>query len=222
MKTTNKNITDVCFDQKEINKIIELCDDDRTLFYEKSKDIYCKNTKSDAVYYLKEGKVKVHINIFNGNSQITRFVTPGEMFGLRSAITGNNHLTTATAIEDSTICVIPRNTFLQIIKEKTEISTCILKYLINMLHDIENRSISFLMKSERERLAENLLVLHNKFHSDTIKILKKDLANYTNIERDSLTSHLRIFKDQDLIAFNSERIKIKNIDALKKLARSDV
>ena len=226
MKTNNKsnksetnNIVNICFDESRIADILYLCKNRKNKFVGKSENLFLENSKPTGVYYLREGKVKISKKGRNGVEQIVRFVAPGDLFGMRSVISGENHKTSVTAIEDSMICKIPTKDFLQLLEEKPELSFCIIDCLNKLLIEAERRNASIVQKSEKERLAETLLIVSKKFGSNTIKLLKKDLVEYSDIGRENLTMYLRKFNENRLIAFNSERIKLIDINGLQNLAK---
>jgi len=226
MKTNNKsnksetsNIVKICFDESKISDILCLCKNRKNEFVEKSNNLFQENSKPTGIYYLREGKVKIFKKGNNGVEQIVRFVTPGDLFGMRSVILDENHKTSVAAIEDSIVCKIPTKEFMRLLEEKPELSFCIIDCLNKLLIEAERRNISIVQKSEKERLAETLLIVSRKFGSNTIKLLKKDLVNYSNIGRENLTMYLRKFNKNRLIAFNSERIKLIDINGLEVLAK---
>ncbi|MCD4772352.1 MAG: Crp/Fnr family transcriptional regulator [Bacteroidales bacterium] len=218
-KSEIKNIVNICFDESRIADILRLCNNQKSKFFKSNENIFDENSKPTTVYYLREGKVKIFKKGNNGSDQIIRFVSAGDLFGIRSIITGTNHTTSVTAIEDSMICRIPIEDFLELLEEKPELSYCIIACLNKLLIEAEKRNESLVLKSEKERLAEALLVVYKKFGSETIKLLKKDLVDYTNIRRDKLTRYLHKFSENRLIAFNSERIKLIDINGLQNLAK---
>lgn len=214
-----ENNSNPCFDKSIINDLINLCENSEYKFYKKNQNLFHENTNPIGIYYLDKGKIKVYKTGIHRNEQIVRFVSSGDFFGMISVITGENRITSATALEDSFVCFIPKEAFMERVKEKPELSYFFMNCLSKVIKEIENRNISIVQMSERERLAEALLTIYKKYGSDTIRILKKDLANFTNIGRKKLTSYLYKFKEKKLIAFNSERIKILDVTGLKDLTK---
>ncbi|MCF8298363.1 MAG: Crp/Fnr family transcriptional regulator [Saprospiraceae bacterium] len=214
-----KSIVSTCFDESKIKDIISICDNRTNTFIRKNENLYLENSKPEAVYYLREGKVKIFKKGINGKNQIVRFVSSGDLFGLRSIITGKNHSSSVVAIEDSNVCEIPIPSFLEMLKNNPDLSYCIIDCLNKQLIEAEQRNLSIIHKTEKERLAETLILVYNKFGSETINLLKKNLIDYTNIDRNKITKYLHDFSENQLIAFNSQRIKLKDIKGLKDLAK---
>ena len=197
MKTINsidsnfcKNIKEPCFNEFITNDIKDLFKDNKCKFYKKNQILFNEKTSPLGIYYLNIGKIKVFKTAINKNEQILRLVSSGDFFGIISVITGENRITSATALEDSYVCFIPKKRFMQRVHENPELSYYFMNCLSQVLKEIENISIITTQKSEKERLAEALLIICKKFESDTILFLKKDLASFTNIAREKLTSYL--------------------------------
>ncbi len=206
-------------DKFDVYDILKLSKNKNFKFYKKNKILFSENTKPLGLYYLIDGKVKIYRNGHKENGQILRFALPGDIFGMNEIFTGNNYITSSSAIENSFVCLIPTEDFIKLIKNNSDISYYLIYILCNIKKEIYNKTISIVQKSEKERLAETLLILSNKFCSDTINILKKDLANFSYINKNKLKPYLSEFKEKKLINLNSERIRIRDVKGLKKMAK---
>jgi len=218
MKTTNETESNesemIC--QKIKDKLLNLCEH-KFKYYKKNEIIYRENTPADEIYYLREGKVKIFITDSKNEEQITRFVSSGNFFGIKSVVSGKIHLNSSKTIDDTTLCALPRKDFIRVAKEHSDISFYLMQCLSKSSCEILD-IVSFLNKSEKERLAYILICLCNKFHTDSIKILKTDLANFSHIEKNKLNPYLSEFKEKKLIHLNSQRIKVCNRNGLIKIA----
>ena len=206
------------FDKSKIDNIIKLSENKKYKFYKKHKILFREDTEPLGLYYLVDGKIKIYKNGYNGNEQIIRFASPGDLFGMNAIIAEKNHITSSTAIENSFVCIIPPEDLLKLTKENPDIFYYLINTLSKLLRETDNRTISIIHKSEKERLAETLLILSKKFNPH-INLLKKDLANFSIIERNKLKPYLSELKKENLIYYNSERIKIRDVIGLKKLAK---
>ncbi|PLX01075.1 MAG: hypothetical protein C0594_14520, partial [Marinilabiliales bacterium] len=180
--------------------------------------IFKENTELNELYFLKEGKVKLHKSTKEKTEHIIRFSNTDELLGIETIIAGGNHLYSATALKDLYLCRISKGEFYELMLEKPGLYYCLLNALSFILHEMNNRNFSILQKSELERLAEALIILQTKYNIEEIKLLKKDLANYTNIGKNQIKFYLNCLKKERLISFNSERIKIINLQELQLVA----
>lgn len=207
-----------CNDQDYISRIIGLCDDSRDSFYRKNAVLFQEGNPVEGVLHIKSGKAKIFKTGSGGQKQIVRFVSKGDIIGVKSAITGEKHSVSAIALEDMMVCFIPRDDFLALLLKTPDLAFYLVDCLSNTLQEAERRSISLMQKNESQRLAEALLQISTKFDSDEIQLLKNDLAGYTSIGRKPLTNCLRNFRKNKLIALNSERIKILDMEGLEQEA----
>lgn len=207
-----------CYDREYISKIIGLCDNSRNRFYKKNAVLFSENAQAEGVIYINSGKAKVYKTGFEGKKQIVRFASKGDILGVKSAISGKDYNVSATALEDMMICFIPKDNFLELLVKTPDLAHYLIDCLSKSLQEAENRNISIIQKTERQRLAEALLQISEKFHSDEIQLLKNDLVRYTSIDRNLLTNCLKSFRDRRLINLNSQRIKILDMAGLQKQA----
>ena len=195
-----------------------------TSFYKTGQMIFHEEGRAVGVYCLHSGKVKLCKAGIDGKEQIVRFVTPGELFGYRS-ITGTRHyLLSAEAIEDSVICFIDSNTFFDLLEKYPEITRSLLKALGKILDEAEARILSIAQKPVRERLAETLLNLCNKFHPEGCKdesvlnLSREDLANNVGSATETVIRLLSEFREENLISIEGRKIIIKDVQNLQKIA----
>lgn len=209
-----------CNDPEYISKIVRLCDNSMNKFYRKNEVIFSENSCSAGVCYIISGKVKLFKTVSNKRKQIVRFASKEDILGVKSAITGQPNTVTAAAIEDVMVCVIPRGNFLNLLAKTPDLAYYLIDCLSSSLIEVESRTISIAQKSERERLAEALVQISEKFQSDEIRLLKSDLVDFTHIGKSMLKDHLHRFKANRLIAMNSERIKILDKNGLRQMANA--
>lgn len=191
--------------------------------YKKGQLIYHEGQKPIGIFCMNEGKIKIYRLGLDGKEHIVRFAVPGDMFGLRSLISGLVYSTSSTAIEDSVICLIPKQVFFRIILKYPEISHCIMVMLSQMVEEAESKLLSIAQKPVRERVAETLIALHNMFNKDqldnSINLSRYDLANIVGTATETVIRLLAEFKDNNLIYINGRKICIQDFEGLKKIAK---
>ncbi len=202
------------------------------LNYEKSASLYKsgqivfqQDSRALGVYCLHSGKVKLYKVDDEGREQIIRFATPGELFG-HGSITGLHfYLITAEAIEDSVICFININFFSELTNKYPEITKTLIEELGFLLNYAEDRMISLARKQVRERLAEALLTICRKFHTEgcidnnVLKLPREDLANIVGSATETIIRLLAEFREEKLISIEGRKIILIDIKKLKKIAR---
>lgn len=193
-------------------------------FYKRGNIIYHERNRISGIYCVNKGIVKLYKTGIDGREQIIRFTQAGDIMGYRSIISQELACTTAKVIEDAVLCFIPANLFLDLIKGNNDFSMEVLKLSLKELGDANKYIIDIAQKTVRERLAEVLVILKDTFELDEQKYLKvsltrEELANMVGTATESVIRLLSEFKSDKYIELNGRRVKILNLEALKKLAR---
>lgn len=207
-------------------------DDLEKLRFEKSASLYKtgqivfqEDSRAVGIYCLHSGNIKLYKVDNEGREQIIRFVTPGELFGFSSLIGSRNHLITAETIENSVICFIDNDFFSTLMAKYPNINKTLIKALGELLNYVEDRIISLARKQVRERLAETLLTLCHKFHTEgcednnVLKLSRENLANMVGCATETIIRLLAELREEKIIAIDGRNIILRDIKKLKKIAR---
>jgi len=193
--------------------------------YKKGEDIFHEGNKATGLYCLVEGKVKVYRQGNDGREHIIRFAFPGEFIGLKALITGNNHTSSAAALEDSVVCFINNNDFLQLMIKYPEFTRNLIVSLSQILEEAEKKMTSLAQKPVRERLAETLVFLNSSFNLNTsdpgrsyLNLSRNDIANIIGTAPETVIRLLSEFKDEKLILIKGRKIFLKNPQELSRIA----
>ena len=217
----NKTLT--CFMNLPLEDIESLSINKYCKAFKKGQIIYHEGQKPGGVFCMYEGKVKIYRLGLDGKEHIVRFAIPGDLFGLQGLISGSEYSTSSTSIEDSVVCMIPKQIFFRIIIKYPEISQQIMVMLSQMVEVAENKLLSIAQKPVRERVAETLIALHNMFNKDQqdidINLTRYDLANIVGTATETVIRLLAEFKDENLIYINGRKIAIQDFEGLKKIAK---
>jgi CRP/FNR family transcriptional regulator len=198
--------------------------------YKKGQIIFYEGMNPTGVYCVNKGRVKISKIGFDGKEQIVRFVMDGGLLGIRALLGDRSYTASATTLEDSIVCFINRETFMEILKKYPEIRQCMVRLLSRLLEEAENKITSLAQKPVRERLAESLLTLHQVFLTDNsscdgpsengkINLSREDLANMVGTATETVIRLLSEFKEEGLIAINHRTISILDIESLKKIGK---
>ncbi|MCK9423059.1 MAG: Crp/Fnr family transcriptional regulator [Bacteroidales bacterium] len=197
----------------------------RPHWFKKGELIFEEGKKPQGLYCLREGKVKVFKNSFDGREQITRILFPGELLGLKAVLSGNVYSVSSAALEESVLCFINKTDFFQLMLKYPEFSRAIVILLSKLLEQAEFRMISLAYKPVRERLAETLLFLNHSFHSVApsyprtyLNVTRQDIANIIGTAPETVIRFLSEFKESKLIEIKGRKIFLTNIRRLRQIA----
>ncbi|WP_282143281.1 Crp/Fnr family transcriptional regulator [Cellulophaga baltica] len=191
--------------------------------YHKNQPIFTEGTLPSSIFYLKKGKVKKYKMDNDGREQIIYIYNAGEFFGYSSVLSESTYGDTTVAIENSIISFITINDFNEILKDSSSFSRLLLKSLSHEFSVLANLMAVLSQRTVRERVALNLLILHNKYKVDNISntyisLSRSDLANMTGTVVETLARVLHDFKRDKLIAINGRKIQLLNIESLVQVA----
>lgn len=191
-------------------------------FYKKGNIIYQERNRISGVYCISQGVVKLYKTGIDGREQIIRFAQKGDIIGYRSILSQELACTSAKVIDDAVLCVIPSSLFFNMVKENSDFSMRIIKLSLHELGEANKFIIDIAQKTVRERLAEVLILLKDTFSLDNerylqVSLTREELANLVGTATESVIRLLSEFKSDKYIELNGRRIKILNVEALKKL-----
>jgi len=174
---------------------------------------------------MNKGKVKIYQSGSEGKDQIMRLVKEGDIMGYRALISGERYSASASAIEDSKVCIIPKEVFYELLITNSEITIGVMKLLANELKDAQNKITELAQKPVIERLAETLLMLKEYYCPDknenslNITITREEIANIVGTATETTIRLLSELKKQGIIDLEGKSIKILKSDSLIKLAK---
>ncbi|MGC9471247.1 MAG: Crp/Fnr family transcriptional regulator [Bacteroidales bacterium] len=192
--------------------------------YKKGELIYKEGDKPAGLLSLASGKVKIFKEGVGGREQIVRMVKPGGFIGYRALFAGENYNGTSVALEDSTICLIEKESLYKVLKSNNELALSIIKKMATELGFSNTRTVSLTQKHIRGRLAESLLFLKDTygFEEDnmTIKVYlsREDIANLSNMTTSNAIRTLSTFASENVIDIDGRKIKILDLKKLERIS----
>ncbi|CAG0985215.1 MAG: Crp/Fnr family transcriptional regulator [Bacteroidetes bacterium] len=192
--------------------------------YKKGQIIFYEGNQPHGLFCIKSGKVKVHKMGGEGDDQIVRFVKPGGLLGYRALLSNEPYKASATALENTLICYIPKNDFIEQIKKNGQLSMLTIQMLTNDLKAAEKRILNMAQKPVRERIAEALLLikecygLENDEQTIAAILTRREIGDVAGVTTETTIRTLSEFKAEKIIKLDGKKIKILNMSRLVKLA----
>jgi len=193
-----------------------------TLHYKKGQAIFKEGDYINGAYCVASGKIKK--SAFEGSRSFTlNLANEGDMIGYWELISNNQHICTAEALEDTTLCLIPKKSILQFQKCPNFLNKSIQR-LAAVIENLSIKTINLQFKNKRESVAGAVMELYLKFGIDKnknidIKITKKELADLASTTTTSAIKLTNEMAKEHIIEYKEGRIKILDLEKLKKVAR---
>ncbi|HEY4637248.1 MAG TPA: fumarate/nitrate reduction transcriptional regulator Fnr [Burkholderiales bacterium] len=175
-----------------------------------------------AVYAIRSGFFKTSLLDPDGREQVTGFFMGGELLGLDGI--GGAHHGTASALEDSEVCVLPYALIEDLSRE--------IPALQRQLHAVLAREIArdhgvmMLLGSMRaeERLATFLLNLSRRFvrrgYSSTefhLRMTRDEIGSYLGLKLETVSRLFSAFQKDGLIEVQQKHVRIREIEGLERV-----
>ena len=127
--------------------------------FPKKKTIFAQGDSSDAVFYIKEGKVKLTVVSQIGKEATIGILNKGDFFG-EGCLTGQPlRLCSATAITDCSVMRIDKKSMMEVLHREQAFSDMFVAYLLTRNIRYEEDLVDQLFNSSEKRLARLLLLL---------------------------------------------------------------
>jgi CRP-like cAMP-binding protein len=209
-------------DVQKIEDLKQLSKDRRIKTYKKKEFIYSDGNTPVFIYYLAKGKVATSRAHEYGKELITSLHREGEFFGYTALLEGNSYSETAEALEDSEVCLIPKEDFFSLMYSNMGVMKTFVKMLSNNILDREKQLVNLAYSTVRKRVAAALVHLQERYDNSpgkkfSISISREDLANMVGTATESLIRTLSDFKDEKFIEIKGSNITITNLEKLSQL-----
>ena len=194
----------------EMHKALENHD---IIEYKKKQVIYAEGQHPNKLYYIQAGKVKIFKTSDTGKELITGLLSAGDFFGHIPLIENVVYEEFAETLEESSIRVIPRKEFEELLTTNQEIALKVIKLLANNIAEKEHQLVALAYHSLRKRVADALLTLKKKYAKEgdelfCMSISREDLANIAGTATESLIRTLSDFKNEKLIEIKDGKITL--------------
>ncbi|MCD9015123.1 response regulator [Parachryseolinea silvisoli] len=188
----------------------------------KRKDlIFMEGQTPNDLYFIEKGQVKTYKVNYDGKELITGILKEGDFFGFVPLLEDKIYSESAEVIEDARVTIIPKMDFITLIYSSKDVARKFIKMLSNNLEEIEERLLDIAYQSVRQRVANALLKMGERFACDRkdglITIARKDISNIVGTATESLNRTLADFKDEGLIEISGDGLKVINKAKLEKL-----
>lgn len=201
-------------DEQQMDQIVELA---YSVNYPRGETIYHSGDRSEGLYILHKGRIKVYRLSENGKEQLVRILEPGDFTGELSLFDAKPHDAYAETLEGVELCIIQRDEMQQLLQEHPAISLKMLTEFSSRLADTEQRAARIAMESAETRLALYLADLSEEQQQLTVELpmSRKDLASHLGTTPETISRKLSAFEEQGWIhQASSKTLEIIDLDSL--------
>lgn len=190
----------------------------------KRQPLYLTGDPSSNVYLLKKGRVKIANTASSGKEVTFDILEAGEVFGELDVLEDAPRSTSAEALDDALICVIPRKDFDQYLAMHPTVMFKLTKLIGLRLKKIQSRVEDLVFRDVPARLAHLLSELgKTEGAADAqgirlkVRLTHQEMANLIGCSRETVSTIMGQFRDQGLIQMDGRTITILNEKGLSRL-----
>jgi CRP/FNR family cyclic AMP-dependent transcriptional regulator len=172
--------------------------------------IFAQGESSDAVFYIKEGKVKLTVVSETGKEAAIGILNKGDFFGEGCLTTGQTRrLCSATAMTDCSVMKIDKKSMNDVLRREPAFSEMFVAHLLTRNIRYEADLVDHLFNSSEKRLARVLLLLahfgkEGKPEVAIPKISQETLAEMVGTTRSRVSFFMNRFRKLGFVRYNGE------------------
>jgi CRP-like cAMP-binding protein len=211
------------FECLEVNQLDFLMDQKQRIQYNSGETIVKQNTNSSYAICIKEGLAKVYVEGSKGKNLIVRLIGEGDFVTGGSLFNGNIQNFTISAITPTICCLIDSSRMAKLFTENSQFSIELLRHHSKRNNKLLKQMVDLTQKYMPGRVADTLLYLKNDILKENpfkVPLTRQDLADMSNMTKESLVRILQQFKESKLIRTQSSTIEILDENSLLSISKN--
>ncbi len=170
------------------------------------------------LFSVRRGVAKLESLSEEGDAHTLKLVGSGGVLGYRTFFSGDIYKKTAIALEETSLCFLPRAEVLDLFQSHPELGLKLIGQLSSDLDRAEDRWVSQIDKGAPARVAEALLFLKERFSESSWT--RKEIAEWAGTTTETVIRTLAQFEKEGIISQNYKNFNILSEKALNKKAHS--
>jgi len=175
--------------------------------YRNKQPIFSQGDAADAMFYVEAGNVKLTVLSKRGKKAVVAIFRQGDFFGEGCLGAPSARMSTATAVQLSTIARVEKAIIVRIIHQDPVFARQFIAHLLSRVARIEEDFLDQLFNSSEKRLARTLLLLasfgtQSKLRPVILNVNQGTLAEMIGTTRSRVSFFMNRFRKLGLIDYN--------------------
>ncbi len=200
-----------------------LMDKKQRIQYNPGETIIKQNTSSTQVICINKGFAKLYVEGTKGKNLIVKLVGKGNFITGGGLFNGNVQHFTITAVTPVSCCLIDSSRLSKLFSENNDFAVELMRHHANRGNNLLSRMVNLTQKYMPGRVADTLLYLKNDIFKENpfkIPLTRQDLADMSNMTKESLVRILQQFKESKLIKTQGSTIEILDENSLLSISKN--
>lgn len=185
----------------------------------KKQVLYYDGDTPQGIYLVLDGAIRTFKMAADGRELMMDMYLPKQYVGIQAVLSEELFTETAEAVEDTAVCLLPKDDVLNLIRKHPELGQRFIRVLTANIRDKEELLLELAYLSVRKRLAQTLVRLKSGHFAGRpeFRISREELASMSGMAVETVSRTLTDFKDEQLIERNGATIRIINVEKLEKM-----
>jgi len=193
--------------------------------YERGTALFHELQRSDKVFLILSGRVKLTSNTDEGREVVFGLRGPGDLIGELSAIDGEPRSASATALESVEALVVSARDFVSFLEERPRVALLVMQLIGHRLRDADRKRVEFAAQDSIGRVAARIIELCERFGEETDRgvrigapISQEELAGWTGCSREAVSRALHALRELGWIETERRNVTVLDRESLRRRA----
>ena len=184
------------------------------------------------VFLLERGQVKIFQCSPSGQQVLLFFRSEGEIIGIHESVLGGGrriHCCTAQASEDSVICAVPLDRFIEFLTTRSSAAQYVIEALSFRLNESSEKLASFAAADIGSRVARIILHMSACYGQHVggqavevgVPLTQQELANVVGAARQTVNGIIKALKADGIISVTKQHVRVEDEARLRRIALRD-
>ena len=191
--------------------------------FRKDNMVLIEEEVGSTMFIILDGRVKISRISDEGREVILSIMSEGDFFGEMSILDGQARSANVVTLDDSTIMIIHREDFLQMMHDFPQIAINLLKELAHRLRRSDSQIKSLSLQNATGKVASTLLRIADdsgKIHLGQVEIPKlppqQDLANMAGTSRETISRVLKSLSEKGYLRKQGNKLIILDYESFRQ------
>jgi len=182
-----------------------------------------EGARSDAVYVVLSGHVKVYSTTERGGEVVLAVRGPGALVGELAAIDDEPRAASVCALEPIEVLAVPAEAFRQFLSANPGVMLTLMRMLTGRLRDADRKRVEFGAHDTLGRVAARLVELAERYGEPvgegvriTLPLSQEELAGWTGSSREAVGKALHALRGLGWVRTERRRITVLEIEPLRR------
>lgn len=209
-----------CLNREQLNFLM---DKKQRIEYNPGETIIKQNTSSTQVICISKGFAKLYVEGAKGKNLIVKLVGKGNFITGGGLFNGNVQHFTMAAVTPVSCCLIDSSRLSKLFSENNDFAVELMRHHAKRGNNLLKKMVNLTQKYMPGRVADTLLYLKNDIFKENpfkVPLTRQDLADMSNMTKESLVRILQQFKESKLIKTQGSTIEILDENSLLSISKN--